>query len=792
MASKMLDADKENFPPVNGDAASAKRPLSSASTNSSPPTTSTKSALGPASLAFPAQDPDEDRDVLASDGKTLRSKRSVLFYPSASLAAKSNQQPFSRSAAKRESILALGSIGYLQHLYTKQGIANRNRPMTKGAMTLAIGPAGEAMVSNSAGNALDSGSDVSMHGRLASSQIAEEESEAYSPELPPSPKAGSYTRPKFLDLARPLEADTQALRALLVSDLQRLSKSWALSDWIRQEPEVARIQKVLSDSGPQLDSSSAETEPSPVDLLAIIDVTTKAIRSVRSYVLALPQRSKIPTTSPNEPNGRDRYKRQSSFSGVSRPGQIGVPVPTRTSEILHHDLSTDDPSRRDSMLPTPSPNPRSGRRFSNTQSVEDAEVLSTLRKAALEMLSALKDMEERNRVEILGSVGEETEPDVSVKAAKGYTSSMTSSGDPDESSISTFAETALRTGYLYRSDLQIPDLAAERTILQSYLKTVNMVLPASAASAASVQDNRRPSSSGMSGTPSSEEAMHSATDVTPSIRLDPAEDLLTTSSQHTWASAGLNTAQRVSGFMIDHCGAGIDQDFDRSRLDRLQNAKNDLRHLLPLLYDGYLLCRAFNEAVRRSDKPWGYISSREMHDLEAEEAALLHKEALRVKQAQEAEALNFQTRTNRRSASEGESGATDTEPQSRSIDQESSTSRPGWTFRRTENLRVWAAALKLRYHIQTTATRATPAKPATTGPTYGSLGMGKLALHGRRAASESYAATSSVQHGTSKTLDFDPAKVARKEDGWQEMMTKLLLAWIDAVAEEQSVGPSGI
>ena len=81
-----------------------------------------KNSQAPAPLAFPGEDPNEDRDVLDSDGKTLRSKRSVLFYPSVTLAAKSNQAPFSRSAAKRESILALGSIGYLQHLYTKQGM----------------------------------------------------------------------------------------------------------------------------------------------------------------------------------------------------------------------------------------------------------------------------------------------------------------------------------------------------------------------------------------------------------------------------------------------------------------------------------------------------------------------------------------------------------------------------------------------------------------------------------------------------------------------------------------------
>ena len=33
------------------------------------------------------------------------------------------QKPFSRSAAKRESVMALGSIEYLQHYFTKTGLA---------------------------------------------------------------------------------------------------------------------------------------------------------------------------------------------------------------------------------------------------------------------------------------------------------------------------------------------------------------------------------------------------------------------------------------------------------------------------------------------------------------------------------------------------------------------------------------------------------------------------------------------------------------------------------------------
>ncbi|KAJ1591080.1 hypothetical protein NDA11_005972 [Ustilago hordei] len=779
----MSEVDKENRLPATTDAAS-KRPLTSktsANITSSP--SSIEPPLGQVSVAFPAEDPDADRDMLASDGKTLRSKRSVLFYGSANSANKSNQQPFSRSAAKRESILALGSIGYLQHLYTKQGIANRKRPMMKGAMTLAIGPAGEAMMSSEGdepGALTDS--DIRTRGRASSSQTAEEDEGPDCFDLPPSPEAGTFTRPRYLDVARPLEADTQALRALLVADLRRLSEVWALSEWIARDSDAAGIRQVMS-----ADTSNSESPNMPpstsVDLLSVIDVTTKAIRSVRSYILALPQRSKIPTTAPNEPIGRDRYKRQSSFSGVSRPGQVGTPVPTRTSEILHHSLAVENSSAKH-----PLSKPSLERRNSSTQDTDDAEQLVIIRKAALEMLSTLKDLEARNRVEVLDANGEGTLKDSSQE--QDAPTKLALSIDPDESNISAFAGRVSGTGYLYRSDIKLADLAPEQKVLQGYLKTVNAVLTcAEACILESRRDGRRSSNTGTLG---EHEAImptgtsHSAFDSAPCIRLDSSASSNSSDASLDWRANGLSTAKRASRFMIDLCGACVGEELNEARLKRLIDAKDDLERLLPMLYDGYLLCRALNEAVRRSDKPWGYISSREMHDLEAEEAALLHKGALRLKQAQEDEAVKFQTRSDRRTASEDNGGIIETEARAKSLESENLLSRPGWTFRRSENLRVWAAALKLRYHIQTTATRAVASKPVKMGPTYGSLGMGKLALHGRRVASESHASASDLPHGSSRTIDFDPAKIARKEDGWQEMLITLLTAWIEAVAEEQA------
>lgn len=52
-------------------------------------------------------------------------KRQVAFYPNMNSSNKP-QKPFSRSAAKRESVMALGSIEYLQHYFTKTGLSAKS------------------------------------------------------------------------------------------------------------------------------------------------------------------------------------------------------------------------------------------------------------------------------------------------------------------------------------------------------------------------------------------------------------------------------------------------------------------------------------------------------------------------------------------------------------------------------------------------------------------------------------------------------------------------------------------
>jgi hypothetical protein len=53
----------------------------------------------------------------------------AAVYPNVN-AANKEQKPFSRSAAKRESVMALGSIEHLQHYFTKTGLIAKKEYVT--------------------------------------------------------------------------------------------------------------------------------------------------------------------------------------------------------------------------------------------------------------------------------------------------------------------------------------------------------------------------------------------------------------------------------------------------------------------------------------------------------------------------------------------------------------------------------------------------------------------------------------------------------------------------------------
>src|ERR1700722_9901113 len=58
-----------------------------------------------------------------------KQRRQTAIYPNINSTNKL-QKPFSRSAAKRESVMTLGSIEHLQHYFTKTGIAAKKQCVT--------------------------------------------------------------------------------------------------------------------------------------------------------------------------------------------------------------------------------------------------------------------------------------------------------------------------------------------------------------------------------------------------------------------------------------------------------------------------------------------------------------------------------------------------------------------------------------------------------------------------------------------------------------------------------------
>jgi hypothetical protein len=80
-------------------------------------------ALTPEPTGSSAASGSSDGASSADPTGLLKPRRSTAFYPNLPRGTGKTQKPFSRSAAKRASVMALGSIEHLQHYFTKTGLA---------------------------------------------------------------------------------------------------------------------------------------------------------------------------------------------------------------------------------------------------------------------------------------------------------------------------------------------------------------------------------------------------------------------------------------------------------------------------------------------------------------------------------------------------------------------------------------------------------------------------------------------------------------------------------------------
>ncbi|KIY65691.1 hypothetical protein CYLTODRAFT_424106 [Cylindrobasidium torrendii FP15055 ss-10] len=579
--------------------------------------------------------------------------------------------------------MALGSIEHLQYYFTKTGIAAKQSSQNKKLKGLvpALGP--------------------STHIRNASSVAT------IAFDLPPTP-----TIPQVPHFEFPPHVKTQDPDSLLpdlVSDLTTVLAIWHID---------------------------ADPSTSTIDVLHLLKVTTNAVRSVRNYVMALPDDS----------------------AGTLR------------AQFRSKALS-----------------PASVRAKASTTA--EADPLTLIRRSALEVLTVLRELEEKSRLPLshdaydanseghssgglvdspegsnadlpptddrryLHAVDTEAAVSFSLVKIPGRDASVPvwedeehfEEHESDEEPRERWDERlVVGNGWLYRKDITLSELAHERQVVESYIDLVDDVL------FEGKRDNgQRGWKYQLRKLEKTKKRRVSAGDVERrglGLKLSPADrrvstgimrERITEDEEEEETPLSITTEGSIDDddlppwakrdvFVEDEIGRAhclLSTLLKPPLLDALSPATSRTE-FLDSLSSGQLLCAAYNSGVRQSRRPWGYVNKEGVHDIIS-----LEREA----------------------AAKGEARKT------------------GWTFRRADNLRLWVGALRLRYMLPISV----PAVPQSQGRQT-SPGPAQVKFPG--------------QYDGEIPIHFDAKVVARKEEGWEDMLQVVLLRWVSKVVDEQRSG----
>ncbi|EIW52733.1 uncharacterized protein TRAVEDRAFT_155506 [Trametes versicolor FP-101664 SS1] len=661
------------------------------------------------------------------DGSVSQSKRrrQVAFYPNMN-ATNKPQKPFSRSAAKRESVMALGSIEYLQHYFTKTGIAAESDPLQKPNSGLRPAIGGLQTLQN----------------RLS-----------VAPDfvLPPSPAMPTAPRITFPPYVKTFETDPENLRPGVIEDLITVASGWNLDP--QKQASTEQDPNLLGVGGGSRNS---------IDILDLLKNTTRAVRSVRNYLVSLPDDAQAPQ---NKPHFRPHTLSSSPLPKrqVSQPNSPHDPLTRirgRALEVLAvlreleerarlpldhdaYDAQSDHGSSNDANTAPLS------RGTSPSSQIEDADFLDADTSVSISYV----DVGGRQRQV---PVWEDEESSYDVNSVR------------EEDKRDRWDERlVLGGGWLYQQNLRMEDLARERDVVSRYLDAVDDVLFGGAkegkrgwerekerverkerADREARAKGRRVSAGDASGH-SGEGSARANRRVVSTSMLDSFRGMTVTEEPEE-----MESLQEEDLIEDDDLPAWakrttfIGDDFGRLVALLAALLPGDLLRLLPtdpdehasilrVLSSGQLLCTAYNAGVRKSRKPWGYVDRDAIHDIAALELA---------------------------QAVEG-----------------STEAKRGWTFRRTDNLRLWAAALKLRYSLPIVLPgnkrpkEGTPISGGSRTPADGNTPL----------PSPSVSAVSFPATITEDTILFDAPLVARLEDGWEHALERLVFKWMDAVVSEK-------
>lgn len=238
--------------------------------------------------------------------------------------------------------MALGSIEHLQHYFTKSGIAAESeyvfrcyRPCTSPDSPKSHSSFRSPLGKPNSGLVPIFGGLSSVNSRASMQSIPDFE-------LPPSPAIPEIVQPAFSPFVKTYEVDPENLRPGVIDDLGSVEHAWSLrtggsinSD--NKDDPFGSLTPVPPKSKPTKDR---------IDILDVLKTTTHAIRSVRNYLLSLPDDSVTP------------LQRDFRFPAIS-----SKPLPPR-----------------------------------RTSSQPRSDPLSRIRRGALEVLTSLRALEESSRL----------------------------------------------------------------------------------------------------------------------------------------------------------------------------------------------------------------------------------------------------------------------------------------------------------------------------------------------------------------------------------------------------------
>ncbi|KAM0749123.1 hypothetical protein T439DRAFT_327618 [Meredithblackwellia eburnea MCA 4105] len=679
--------------------------------------------------------------------------------------ASNSSQPFSRSAAKRQSVMALGSIAHLQHQYIKLGLGALGPTTGATKKIRPTGLAGAASLTEEPeelgeGHENDDNAATPLNKGVRPAKLnlgriqGLKEEETF--ELPPSPAKPQVDRRMPWEIegetGRSVKGEKElrkeVLRGLegvcekwgLITSFnapthpsrrssQRLSSSATFAD--RETPDPASLPRPFSSLSVS-SSSTTDDQSSQSLVLDLLHSTTATIRSVQQYVVCLP---------------KDAFE--------SRPGAVATPSSATFS------TTTTAPSTN---APPTTPN------------LVETSPLITLRQSSLSVLGALKALEQRSRLQVTSPLPQSSASDSS-ESLPALSSTSTSEEDHASSVVSG---TGSAGGFEYRP-VTLDELGEEKDVVAKYVEIVDRVLFRNRAEkererrrkrgsreASSVLDSIELGEAGSGAREGEEEKAHDhemesekkdkkwghrrtprlvsqkeAFGVVPISSDQPGDSEADGGvgggrengefQQHKVTvmverEEGEDTPSDVEDSEEDELPgwAGMDEGLDRTVSVLISHLPGNLlpllsvdvtkNQLLESLSDGHILCIIHNSLLRESHKPFGFISVSEIHDLV--------------------------------SVGGGEDESPAGEGRRVSSLGGGEKDKVGATFRRIRNLELWAGALKIRYLL------------ALIEPKTGEV-------------------------------KFDPKLVGRKEAGWEQVLWSHLQRWIAVVVKERREDGAG-